>query len=944
LVVALVAAPGLGGAASAAAGGSLSDLQSGLASCSGTPGTPYAVVLSADLSDPTAALAANCDARIDLRGHDLTVGHVVIAAGRSLEVTDTTPAASGPDPDANAGTLTADSSDASGHAGIQTTGATLITSGTAQVVATGGAFSAGIGGTYNKAAGGTTTSKDSSTITASGGRYGAGIGGSDLGAGGTTTSNDSSTITATGGGYGAGIGGGDNGAGGTTTSNDSSTITATGGYAGPGIGGGLDATDAGITKIQGGSTIDAKGGTGGSDIGLVGDDVTPSSGTFLTITNGTLLVENHLVVLDDGHPSADVVIEGEGRITQSPGALISGSGLIENRGAIRIPTAQVDPTKVSVHHYLVSFDTNGGSAAPAAVTVFADTFTHGDRTLPADPTKVGATFTGWNTAADGSGDDIDADAVLPGASSDGSAHPVTLYAQYDEATTPVLTVTASSPSITAGSAIPAITPSYSGFVNGDGASVVTAAPTCSTTATASSPVGDYPTTCTGGTVNGYTFSYVAGTLHITAAPVLTVTASSPAMVYGGAVPVVTPSYSGFAPGDDAAVVTTAPTCSTTATASSPVGNYPTTCTGGTAAGYTLSYAPGSLQVAAAPLSVTASSPSITYGSAVPTIAPSYSGFVNGDNVSAVMTAPTCSTTATSSSPVGSYPTSCAGGAAANYTLTHADGSLQVAAAPLVVTASSGSMVHGSTPPLITPSYSGFVNGDDTSVVSDLPTCSTTATSSSPVGSYPTSCAGGAAPNYTLTHADGTLQVTPATITGLAPSITGRAQVRQVLRADPGPVDPATVALTYLWRADGVAIPGAVSSTLRLTRDLAGARIRVRITATYPGRDPAVKTSAATPYVREFVKRARVGLGPATVCSRSGTVKGLGQGLVPGDTYTIQYLRTTIKRTADEYGEVHFPVTIPAGTNSGPQVVILFGFGGKEPTVAVGIVRKLNCVH
>ena len=49
---------------------------------------------------------------------------------------------------------------------------------------------------------------------------------------------------------------------------------------------------------------------------------------------------------------------------------------------------------------------------------------------------------------------------------------------------------------------------------------------------------------------------------------------------------------------------------------------------------------------------------------------------------------------------------------------------------------------------ITPSYSGWVNGDDASSLTTTPTCSTTATSASGVGSYPSSCSGTTDPNYT----------------------------------------------------------------------------------------------------------------------------------------------------------------------------------------------------
>ncbi len=95
-----------------------------------------------------------------------------------------------------------------------------------------------------------------------------------------------------------------------------------------------------------------------------------------------------------------------------------------------------------------------------------------------------------------------------------------------------------------------------------------------------------------------------------------------------------------------------------------------------------------LAVDQAPLVVTASSGSTTYGSGPPTITPSYSGFVNGDDPTALTTPPTCSTTATASSPVGNYSSTCSGASAANYAITYQNGTVTVNTAPLIVTASS----------------------------------------------------------------------------------------------------------------------------------------------------------------------------------------------------------------------------------------------------------------
>ena len=64
-----------------------------------------------------------------------------------------------------------------------------------------------------------------------------------------------------------------------------------------------------------------------------------------------------------------------------------------------------------------------------------------------------------------------------------------------------------------GQANPPLTYALTGFVGGETASVVSGTAACSTTATPSSPAGDYPITCTAGSLSapGYVFdTFVAG--------------------------------------------------------------------------------------------------------------------------------------------------------------------------------------------------------------------------------------------------------------------------------------------------------------------------------------------------------------------------------------------------------------------------------------------------
>jgi YVTN family beta-propeller protein len=83
-----------------------------------------------------------------------------------------------------------------------------------------------------------------------------------------------------------------------------------------------------------------------------------------------------------------------------------------------------------------------------------------------------------------------------------------------------LTVTSANATRQYGQANPGFTANYSGFVNGDGASVLSGSPAFSTTATTASNVGSYPITVSQGTLAAanYSFNFVStGSLSVTAA-------------------------------------------------------------------------------------------------------------------------------------------------------------------------------------------------------------------------------------------------------------------------------------------------------------------------------------------------------------------------------------------------------------------------------------------
>ena len=90
-----------------------------------------------------------------------------------------------------------------------------------------------------------------------------------------------------------------------------------------------------------------------------------------------------------------------------------------------------------------------------------------------------------------------------------------------------MTITADNQTKAYGAALPTLTVSYSGFVNGDNANNLSTQPTVTTTANASSQVGGYVITASGAVDPDYTISYVGGSLSVTATA-LTITADNQA--------------------------------------------------------------------------------------------------------------------------------------------------------------------------------------------------------------------------------------------------------------------------------------------------------------------------------------------------------------------------------------------------------------------------------
>lgn len=198
------------------------------------------------------------------------------------------------------------------------------------------------------------------------------------------------------------------------------------------------------------------------------------------------------------------------------------------------------------------------------------------------------------------------------------------------------------------------------------------------------------------------------TLTVNKAP-LTVTPNDASRPYGTSNGSMTMSLDGLMTWD-AANSLGQPLFSTSADASSPIGEYSVIASGLTSTKYAIVYVPGTLTVTQAPLTVAASNHSRAYGQSNPSLTGSITGLMNGDTIQA-----SYSTAATLSSRVGSYPIVPAitdpEDTLSNYHVVLEEGELTVTKAELLVITDPLSRWISKTNPQLSGNLTGVVSGD-----------------------------------------------------------------------------------------------------------------------------------------------------------------------------------------------------------------------------------------
>lgn len=320
-----------------------------------------------------------------------------------------------------------------------------------------------------------------------------------------------------------------------------------------------------------------------------------------------------------------------------------------------------------------------------------------------------------------------------------------------------LTISAGSYTKKQGEENPKFTAFYSGFKNGETASVLTKQPTFTTDVTASTAPGQYAVKVSGAEAQNYEISHVDGTITVTDADKVTITANNITMVYGDAVPELT-----YASSDELIGV---PQLSCSATSKSPVGTYPITISKGSVENYNVEYVSGTLTIVKAPLTISAGSYTKKQGEENPNFTATYSGFRNGETASVLTKQPTFTTDVVASTVPGQYAVKVSGAEAQNYEISYVDGTITVTEADKVtVTANNITMVYGDAVPELTYASEG-------AELLGAPIVSCEATSFSPVGTYPITISKGYVENYNVEYINGTLTIVKAPLHVMADDCT-----------------------------------------------------------------------------------------------------------------------------------------------------------------------------
>ena len=218
---------------------------------------------------------------------------------------------------------------------------------------------------------------------------------------------------------------------------------------------------------------------------------------------------------------------------------------------------------------------------------------------------------------------------------------------------------------------------YDGLLNGETSPEWIKLPTITTEAESMSDVGEYKINAVGGELKNYEVTEISsGVLTITTTSLI-IKANDANRLYYEDNPEFSFSCIGLVGNDDSSVLSKMPQITTTAIKNSDVGVYVIEISSAESKNYAMSYEKGQLTINKRPLTVSTYNYTRAYGEDNPTFELNYTGFVNNENESVLLSVPKATTTATPSSDVGVYDIIIANGVAKNYDFNYNSGKLTI---------------------------------------------------------------------------------------------------------------------------------------------------------------------------------------------------------------------------------------------------------------------------
>ena len=233
-----------------------------------------------------------------------------------------------------------------------------------------------------------------------------------------------------------------------------------------------------------------------------------------------------------------------------------------------------------------------------------------------------------------------------------------------------LTIKAKDYTIKQGEVLPTLEIEYEGFKNNESSSILTVQPATATEATSASEPGDYVITVSGATAENYELAYVDGTLTITEADPVIITAKSYEIEYGDNLPT-------FEFGSEGAPLAGKPSITCDVPSGAPAGTYSIVISKGDVTNYNDTYVNGTLTIKKALVTITADDIEVHQDEAMPILTWKASGWKNNEDESVLTVQPVCTTDGAPTSDLGEYVINVGGAEAANYEFTYVTGKLTV---------------------------------------------------------------------------------------------------------------------------------------------------------------------------------------------------------------------------------------------------------------------------